>query len=204
MTGQALGRGRWRYYRCRNSYTTGPGPKCAERYVPRDLLEGSVFNEIVQVLTDPTRLRQEVQRFLGPQELSTPVRDFAKGLLRVEEQQKRLAQLFVNGELPDGILKAEAARLQSERQRLERDQVDAQRPSRDRLNRAYILEQLPAIAEYIGSWVQRAEGDDLDILLRALDIRVKACRERAVIEASVPVPVSLQNLDLVTIEQTSA
>jgi len=67
-----------------------------------------------------------------------------------------------------------------------------------------MMEMLPATAAKLGEWVRRAEGEDLELVLRALDIRVKACRDRAVIEASIPVSQSLQNLDLVTIEQTSA
>ena len=63
---------------------------------------------------------------------------------------------------------------------------------------------LPSISIRLGAWVQQAEGDDLNTVLRALDVQVRACRDRAVIEASVPLSESLQNLDLVTIEQTSA
>ncbi len=204
MTGQALGRGRWRYYRCRNSYTTSLGGKCDERYVPRDLLENSVFGEIARVLTDPARLREEVLRFFAPPQPVTSVSDTTKGMRRIEEQQKRLARLFVNGDFPEDVLQAESKRLQSERQRMESQRADALTEAPRAVDAALILEMLPSILIRLGAWVRQAEGDDLNTVLRALDVQVRACGDRAVIEASVPLSESLQNLDLVTIEQTSA
>lgn len=203
MTGQTLGRGRWRYYRCRNSYTNAVSQKCDERYVPRDLLERAVFDEIIDVLTDPVRLRDEVERTLDPRPIQMAVVDATKALARIEEQQKRLTRLFVSGELPENLLKAEARRLQAERDQLEQ-QLKRQSGHGSAELAATMLSRIPDIAAHIAQWVRHADGDDLDLLLRALDIHIKACRERAMIEASIPVFESVQDLDLVTIEQTSA
>jgi hypothetical protein len=114
----------------------------------------------------------------------------------VEEQQKRLARLFVNGEFSEAVLRAEAARLQTERKRLEGERTPKQPIELDCLSSAEVLETLPAVAQHVTSWIQSSVGADLDVLLRALDIRVRACRERAVIDMSVPIPESLQELDL--------
>jgi hypothetical protein len=88
MTGQALGQGRWRYYRCRSSYTKALGGTCSERYIPRDLLERAVFDELVAVMTDQERLRAEVERAVTPAaDLHVSERSFKRELARVGEQQ---------------------------------------------------------------------------------------------------------------------
>lgn len=204
MTGQALGRGRWRYYRCRNSYTASLGGKCDERYVPRDLLEGSVVDEIARVLSNPVRLRDEVMRFFAATEPRVSALDTARALGRIKEQQKRLARLIVNGDFPEAVLQGESKRLQAELHRIESRSEDVAIAGQRPFDLPTVLEMLPLIADRLGAWLRKAGSDDLELVLRALDVKVKATRDRAMIEASVPLPESLQNLDLVTIEQTSA
>ncbi len=204
MTGQALGRGRWRYYRCRGSYTKALGGTCNERYVPRDLLERTVFEELVAVMTDRERLREEVERAIGPTEQQVPKRAIKRELARVGEQQKRLMRLFVSGELPEEFLQAEAARLRAERQRLEHELNRGVPGTWHSASAGDIRAALPVIVEQVASWARNAKAEDIEVLLRALDVRVRANRERAVIEASVPLLGSLQNQNLVTTERTSA
>jgi len=204
MTGQALGRGRRCYYRCRKSYSSGLGRTCTERYVPRDLLEHAVFEELVAVMTDPERLREEVERSFGSGQKELPQRNLKLELARVDDQQKRLARLFVTGEFPDELLQAEATRLHADRQRLAREFEAGRRDTAASPSADDILHLLPAVVERVASWDRTAEGEDLDLLLRALDVHVRANRERAVIEASVPLTESLQNPNLVTTVRTSA
>lgn len=44
-------------------------------------------------------------------------------------------------------------------------------------------------------------SDDLELVLRALDVKGKGTRDHAVFEASVPLSESLPNLDLVTLDE---
>ena len=53
-------------------------------------------------------------------------------------------------------------------------------------------------------WLVKADGDDLDLLLRAVDVSAKASRERVEISGSVPMIDSSDYANLVTIERTSA
>ncbi|MCA9852257.1 MAG: recombinase family protein [Dehalococcoidia bacterium] len=205
MTGQALGRGRWRYYRCRNSYSSTLGGTCKERYIPRDLLEGAVFDQLVAVMTDEARLGEEIQRSFGGRRPAPAERRLRQELARVENQQKRLARLFVSGDIPEELLQAEAARLNAEQARLTRgaeaeaDGDGAESPSAEEM-----LARMAEVVEHVAAWARNAKGDDLDLLLRALDVHVRATRERAIIEASIAIPESLQKSNLVTIAQTSA
>lgn len=202
MTGQALGRGRWVYYRCRNSFTSNAVAKCDARYIRKDVLEESVLTQLVTVLTDPERLAEEARRFFGEDGQQSVLEDLTQELRRVEEKQKRLAHMFVEGTMPEEILHTEAEQLRTQREQLERKALDARRGASP--SHKTVVAQLPLIAEHIRLWAQNAEGEDFDLLLRALDVHVFASRERAVVEASVPISDSVQKQNLVTIARTSA
>ena len=64
-------------------------------------------------------------------------------------------------------------------------------------------EKLPEAAKRIRRWVVGADADDMRLILRALDIQVKASRDGVEIEGILPVP-EFGDQDLVTIVQTSA
>lgn len=202
MTGQALGGGRWVYYRCRNSFASNAVVKCDARYIRKDDLEESVLTQLITVLTDPERLAEEARRFFGEDGQHSVLEDLTQAIRRVEEKQKRLAHMFVEGTMPEEILHTEAEQLRTQREELERKALNARRgasPSHET-----VVAQLPLIAEHIRLWAQTAEGEDFDLLLRALDVHVFASRERAVIEASVPILDSVQKQNLVTTGRTSA
>jgi hypothetical protein len=64
--------------------------------------------------------------------------------------------------------------------------------------------RLPAVANAIRKWVGQAEGEKFDLLLRAVDVRVKASSSELTIEGAIPVSEPVDDPDLVTIERTSA
>lgn len=208
MVGQTLMRGRYRYYRCRDSYTKAVGGSCTEKYVPRDLLEDAVLDELVTVLTDPHRLRAELVRSLSPTPSEDSGADLEKTLAAVQEKQKRLTRLFVAGELPEEVLQAEAGRLQAERRLVETRLGAARRARPTAPTPADVEASIPLIADRVGTWIRSAAGEALDLLLTGLDLKVKACRERALIEVSIPLDEMTRQVDrkkcLVTTERTSA
>lgn len=53
-------------------------------------------------------------------------------------------------------------------------------------NVANALRSLPDATEAIARWVRAAEGDDLDLQLRAVDLTVRASTERVTITGSIP------------------
>lgn len=62
MVGHALSKGRYRYYRCRRTYSGYTQGGCDSRYVPVDLLERTVLEELTRLLSDPEVLLSEAQR----------------------------------------------------------------------------------------------------------------------------------------------
>ena len=93
-------------------------------------------------------------------------------------------------------------KLRKEREELERR--TSQVPKSSLLNPATLAVRLPALAAHIREWAQSAAGEDFACLAQALDLRVIASRERAQVTVAVPVFESVQNLNSVTIVQTSA
>lgn len=207
MVGQALMKGRYRYYRCRDSYTKSLGGTCDEKYVPRDLLETAVFDQLVMVLTDPERLREELRRHVGHSGGDGRRDELERARIRVQEQQKKLTRLFMNGHIPDEMLDVEATRLRDERRRIEGklESLAGKQPAWDQTDLAAIV---PELAEHVARWVRSADEGQLELLLTALDVNVKVTRQRALIEFRVPVADIARQLKtnkcLVTIEQTSA
>ncbi len=129
-------------------------------------------------------------------------------LTAVQDQQKRLTGLFLDGDLPESVLRGEANRTKAEQKRLERELSAGRGNPPWPLSPADAESLLPTVAQRVRDWVLNAEGEKLQLLLNALDIRIRACRDRAVIEAAIPLMDHADPTDdgghLVTIEQTSA
>ena len=63
--------------------------------------------------------------------------------------------------------------------------------------------KLPKISARIDRWIREAKGENMEMLLNALDINIKASRDKVQISGSVPnMPETGENF--VTIVQTSA
>ena len=63
-----------------------------------------------------------------------------------------------------------------------------------------LREQVPQVLGFIREWVRRADGNDLELLLQALDVRVEVSPEEADVRVEVPM---IEGADFVTIERTS-
>ena len=121
---------------------------------------------------------------------------------RIEEQQRRLAELYVNGSLPQNILESKSEELSKHRLRLEAENRELFAPRPMGLDLDLLARTLPHAAARIKQWVLEASEDDLGLILQGLNIRVAASREEVQIEGSVPALVP-EGGDLVTIAQTS-
>ena len=67
-----------------------------------------------------------------------------------------------------------------------------------------LRERMPKALAFIEEWVQRADGDKLQLLLEAFRVSIKATREEAEIRAEVPLIEGVEGRNYPTIEQTSA
>ena len=124
----------------------------------------------------------------------------------VEEQQRRLAQLYVAGSIPADVLDSESERLNHQRMRLEseRQELESQEQSVINLDLDHLAAMLPEATTRLRQWVLETRDHDLELILDALDLQIRASREEVQIEGTVPVMVAEEQDNLVTIERTSA
>ena len=203
MMGQALAKGRYAYYRCRHSYAGKFEATCDSKYVPVAPLERTVLEQVVEILADPERILREANRF-GEHEVDESREiGIGKELEKIEEQQHRLADLYINGSLPQNILESKSEVLNQHRLRLEEENKANCTSQPMSLDLDLLAKTLPDAAARIMQWVLQASEEDTELILRALDIQVAASRDEVRIEGSVPALVP-QEADLVTIVQTSA
>ena len=71
-------------------------------------------------------------------------------------------------------------------------------------NLAMLAARMPRALTAIRRWVAEADGEELGLLLGALNARMTASRTQVEISGEVPLIDSSDYADLVTIEQTSA
>ena len=205
MVGQALMRGRYRYYRCRRSYAGYGEERCGSRYVPVSVLEAAVLEQLGQLLADPERVLAEARRLNQENCDSSRLLAVREELSAIEAQQRRLARLYTSGTLPDNILAEESTRLSSQREILERERRDLEASRAPGINIDELMQALPEVLARLHTLVLNATEEDMTLLLRALQVQVRASHDQVVIEGVVPALRSAgEEEGLVTIERTSA
>ena len=125
-------------------------------------------------------------------------------LKQVEEQQRRLTRLYVSGAMPEDVLPEESVQLSRRRGDLEAKWMSLEAKTASTVDLDRLVEKLPEVATRLRQWVLDADDEDVDLILNALDLRVKASTKEVQIEGVVPVIDSTSDMDLVTIVQTSA
>ena len=154
-------------------------------------------------MADPQRILEEAK--YHSEQLVDEARAGAvrKALEKIEDQQGKLAEPYVKGSLPQNILETKSEELSQQRRRLEAENriLDAERPKG--LDLDWLAANLPDAATRVKRWVEEASEDDMELILRALNIQVAASREQVQIEGIVPIFAPKKG-NLVTTEQTSA
>jgi len=194
--------GRYAYYRCRRSYAGNFEKTCESKYVPVAPLEKNVIGQIIEILADPNRILAEAKHF-SERGTNESKKIAVNGELKtIEEQQRKLADLYIAGSLPQDILDAKSEELNKRRLRFEAESKTllALHPRRVDLDR--LSTTLPAAATRMKQWVLGASEDDMESILGALRIQVTASKDELYIEGSIPAIVPEES-DLVTIAQTS-
>jgi len=203
MVGQALAGGRYRYYRCRRSYAGDFEVKCDSRYIRVELLERLVLKEVAKVLSRPDRILAEVKR-LANQGTDAPAIEVATNeLQQVEEQQRRLTRLYVSGAMPEDVLAEESSRLSKRRGQLESKRLSLETQPVPSVDLDDLSERLPEVAAGLRRWVLEAGDEDVALILKALDLHIKASSKEVQIEGAVPLIDGDSATDLVTIVRTS-
>jgi hypothetical protein len=168
------------------------------------VIEEAVKRAIAELLSAPERLIAELTRLKQGNEPDRELREINDALSEVEGRQRRLVRLFTEGGLPAELLEEQRRELSLRRTVLEEERQRLESQSGSGVDEQELRANLPDYCHLVDQWVTNAEGDSLDLLLRAVDAQIIASSEEARIRGSVPVLTASQIRDLVTIEQTSA
>jgi hypothetical protein len=166
-----------------------------------------VRQEIARVLADPEIVIRQAAASQPTDEGRVDLNDEAeRQLSNVIEQQKRLARLFVSGDLPEEVLNHESARLAEERNRLE-GLLRLGREVRPLAPAPSLTDVFDAV-RILREWLEAAEDKDFRMFLQALDVTVAAAPDQAVISGVIPAGRPLADSrsenEILTIVQTSA
>ncbi len=202
LTGHTENRGRYHYYRCTQSTGRRAEPRCRASYIRKSVIEESIREELIRVLTDPERLLEEARRYFETDSQHSRASEDAARLQKLEEKQRRLIRLYVDGLQSEELLDAESDRLRKEREVIERRMRES--GSRAVPKPQDLSAQLQVIADSVRAWVANASSEDFALLAQALDLSVVASSELARVTVSVPVSEGVSNLNFATIARTSA
>jgi site-specific DNA recombinase len=203
MVGQAHAGGRYRYYRCRRSYAGYFEGKCDSRYVRVELLERLVLKEVAKVLSRPDRILSEARRLANQGIDAADMKVATSELQQVEEQQRRLTRLYVSGTMPEDVLAEESSLLSKRRSHLEAKRMSLETQPAPSVDLDKLSERLPEVAARLRRWVLEAGDKDVALILKALDLHIRASSEEVQVEGAIPLIDGDSDMDLVTIVQTS-
>jgi hypothetical protein len=187
MVGHASRARRYRYYHCATTTGDHLRPRCPKvEYIPCELLERRVRESIADALGQVDRLLAEARHANQREADSAELAEIADELAKVEAQQARLARAYTSGVLPEDVLAAEGSRLKEQRQRLERERRALEASRVPAIDLDALERGLPATAARLREWVLTAPDEDLELMLRGLQVQVAASRARAEVAGVLP------------------
>ena len=155
-------------------------------------------------LTKDLRIIREIKEFNADRSASHLRIDLVSSELKLmEEKESRLAHLYIEGSISEKVLNQEKETLMRRKSVLTEKQYSLELESDQTLDMDAAVLKLPKISARIDRWIREAKGENMEMLLNALDINVKASRNKVQISGSVP-DLPETGTNFVTIVQTSA
>ena len=173
---------------------------CTSRQVPKDALESSVLGAIEDVLAEPELAIGMAVRLRDGTDHAARLAELARELSHLDESQDRLVDLYTDGEFAKDGFHQKREKLTRRHGALDREQAQLRSECEPGPDPKVLREQVPQVLGFIREWVRRADGDDLELLLQALNVRVEVSPEEADVRVEVPM---IEGADFVTIERTS-
>jgi site-specific DNA recombinase len=196
LVGSCLNK-RWLYYRCRATTPTSVSPKsCNARCIKAGLLESLVWDKVKAVLSDPEIVTVELNRIAellhkqaGDNNVDKEIVRLRRQVKEYDGQEKRLISALRTGELNQDFVLDEMGHLKKDRvdngKRL--DELQQLREKLTKLENAEI--QLPGLQSIVDR-IDQCTYEEKRLALDALDIKVKATRDRVEISGIIPVDVT--------------
>ncbi len=182
------------YYRCLGSdaWRHLGGPRCTSRPVRQDLLDETVWTEVIRLLEDPTLIQRELDRRLAVARAADPTTQregtLQRDLVRVGKSIERMLTAYQEDLLS---LEQLRERMPFLRQREQALRTELQSIAEQTRERAMYLSLAQTLSMFLGRL--RVAADTLDMLERQRIVRlvvkeVLVADDTIVIRHSIPVP----------------
>lgn len=204
MSGHAVHRGRYSYYRCTRLYRSAGNERCASRMVRTEVLESAVRRTLSELLADPAMLIEMAEALRIDAGNGERLAEVERELAKLRESESRLVDLYMEGNVEKTLLDEKVAALASRRAVQEREQARLLAEAQPGCDPEVLRQLMPKALAFLSEWVQRADEDELVLLAQALEARIEVAPDEAQIRVEVPLIEPGMARDFVTIEQTSA
>lgn len=188
----AEGKGIHLYYRCNDRINRFPLPRdCTRPGVCATVLDTVVWQELVALLTDPERLRQQAEQWLtGSRDTSGPAADTAEHLAaerrRLREEEERYARAYGEGVLPLDLYRELAGQVAERHHRIEEQSAELS-SSTGQLPRR--LPSLGQLVEWTQETIRTLDFANRRHVVTHLVARVTADQQEAIVVGSIPLQV---------------
>jgi site-specific DNA recombinase len=165
----------YQYYACRGrreAVRVAEGRACSARYIPAQQLDALVWQDVCHILTEPSRVREALQRAQAgqwlPQEMQARRATIEQGLASCARQQARLLDAYVGEVIELAEFERKRAELASRQTALEaqRRQLEAQAAQQQEL--AQVAASLEAACEALREGLEQATPEQQRALVELL------------------------------------
>ena len=162
-----------------------------------------MLGAIEGVLANPELAVGMAERLRQGTDRAARLAELARELSHLDESQDRLVDLYTDGELAKDAFHQKREKLTRRHGALEREQAQLRSECEPGPDPKVLREQVPQVLGFIREWVRRADGDDLVLLVQALDTHIDVSLEEADIRVEVPMIEGVGGKSFATIERTS-
>jgi len=168
-----------RYYRCagKDPITRGRPDRCPHRAVKAEELETAVWHHLTGLLSDPSQLLAQFQRFTelslaGDQQEQAEAQQLEVRLQRLEREETRLLDAYQAGILALDELAQRRPLLEQRRRALVAQREQQRRLRQERARGQAVLMELTTFCERIRARLREASFEDRQAILQLLIERV--------------------------------
>ena len=141
---------------------------------------------IEDVLANPELAIGMAERLRDGAEHSARLTELERELKRLDQSQDRLVDLSTDSRIARDALDRKQDELSRRRGALQRERAQLSSEMEPGCDPEVLRERMPEVLAFIREWVGKAGGDDLVLLVQALDAHIDASLEEADIRVEVP------------------
>ena len=188
VSGASIHKGKYQYYRCKNTCANAQGPAaCGEGYIRADDLEDVVWRRLSKAVRNPAVMIADFEQYMnaGQGDLGQREAELRREKNDVQKKQSRLIQLYEVDEIDVDLVKSRIAPLQVRLDDLNAriGGLEEQRKQQDDA-----AEAGHRIAQYCEELSEKLDGLDVECkraVLNAFGVRIEATRQRMAIAVEV-------------------